>query len=219
MSDFQVISRVYQRTQISISSEDLVMSLRNLQCLASTPRFFALLTAVLASGPACGPGGSGPTEPDNVGLAAVAPEGRSQPAAAAVVHHEVVINQPTEILQFIDCANGGLGEEILFTGSLHLITHMTISGNRVSVFEVAAFHETGTGLSTGDKYESTVAYRWQPVSGSLVNGQFLTAFVAHAAITGPGPGNNMYFPLTFHITINANGEVTAEVERGDFTCK
>jgi hypothetical protein len=219
MSEFQAISRVYQRTQINLSSEELVMSPRILQRLASMSRFFVLLTAVLAGGPACEPGGSGPTEPDNVGLAAVAPVGRSQPAAAAAVNHEVVINQPTEILQFIPCANGGLGEEILFTGSLHLITHVTMGGNRVSVFEAAAFHETGTGLSTGDKYESTVAYRWQPVSGSLVNGQFSTAFVAHAAITGPGPGNNMYFPVTFHITINANGEVTAEVERGDFTCK
>jgi hypothetical protein len=57
-------------------------------------------------------------------------------------------------------------------------------------------------------------------SGSLINGQFTTTFVAHASITGPGRGNNLYFPANFDLTMNANGEVTANVEQGgDVECR
>ena len=167
---------------------------------------------------ACSPGAQSPTSPDGNEAAEVAARYRPQ-ASAASVEHERVINAPTETLQFIPCANGGAGEVVDFLGTMHLIDHAVLTGRRVSVFQVAEMHETGIGLTTGDKYESSLAYHFEPVNGSLVNGQFTTSFTAQTGITGPGPGNNMYFPTMIHVTVNAAGEITAEVERFPVTCK
>jgi hypothetical protein len=45
--------------------------------------------------------------------------------------------------------------------------------------------------------------------GSLQNGQFTQTFTSKTKITGQGPGNNLAFFATFHVTFNANGEITS----------
>ena len=44
---------------------------------------------------------------------------------------------------------------LFITGSLHLIDHVVMTTNRVTLLQVAQVHETGTGLTTGGTYEST----------------------------------------------------------------
>ena len=177
----------------------------------STLLFRSLMPALLVAGLAC--------ETDPLGSSSADLEARQAlPSAAATVTHEVTINEPFDFLVFIPCAAGGTGEEVLFTGNINIVIHSTITGSRVSMSERNTFHISGEGLLTGDKYQSTQALHFSD-SGSLVNGQFSSSFVAHAAVTGPGPGNNMYLPTTIHTTINAKGEVTAEVETFDFVCK
>ena len=137
---------------------------------------------------------------------------------AAAVTNDVTVNEPFDFLVDNPCAADGAGEVIEFTGFAHTLFHFTINGSRVSMTALVQFHISGVGLSTGDQYQSTQAIHFAE-SGSLVNGQFLTTFVGNAEVTGPGPGNNMYFPATLHVTVNANGEVTAEISKGDFVCK
>ena len=139
--------------------------------------------------------------------------------AAQAVAVTTTVAIPVDIVSFVPCANGGAGEDVQFTGTIRLIEHAVVTGTRVRVFEVVEEHMTGTGMITGDKYESSLAYHFAPVNGSLVNGQFTTSFTAHEAITGPGPGNNMYFPNTIHVTVNALGETTAEIERFAVICR
>jgi hypothetical protein len=167
---------------------------------------------------ACSPDTGSLTSPDGGGTAEVAAPGGPQ-ASGASVDHEMTLDEAFELPVFIPCANGGLGEEVLFVGTSRVIDHAVITGTRVTVFQVVEQHQTGTGPITGDRYELAFAYHFKPVSASLVNGQSTMSFTAHLAITAPGSGNNMYLPLTIHVTVNAAGDITADVERFPVICK
>ena len=81
-----------------------------------------------------------------------------------------------------------------------------ISNNRVNL----TFHTLEK--YDGDGYTGIIQVR-QSENGSLINGQFVGKFIATGILTTAGRGNNIKFSDTFHVTVNANGEVT--VERGD----
>ena len=55
--------------------------------------------------------------------------------------------------------------------------------------------------------------------GSLQNGQFTQTFVNNFRIIGQGPGNNFLVHEVFHITINANGDVTVIHDSISVDCK
>jgi hypothetical protein len=55
--------------------------------------------------------------------------------------------------------------------------------------------------------------------GSLTNGQFNQTFVNNFRIIGQGPGNNFVLHENFHLTINANGEVTTVHDNFSADCK
>ena len=126
---------------------------------------------------------------------------------------------PIARLVSIPCAAGGAGEDVLFTGNLHLLFHTTVNGNQFT----AMFHRqpqgiSGTGLTTGDQYRGTGVAQGT-LSGSFVNGQFSDTFVDNFRIIGPGRGNDLLVQQILHITINANGEVTASVANFSLDCK
>jgi hypothetical protein len=140
--------------------------------------------------------------------------------AAATVTNQVVVNEPFGLQgEFIPCADGGAGEFVDFTGFFSGTVHFTINGNRLAGHFNGLARLRGEGESTGDKYEFINAIQ-DAFSGSLVNGQFSETIAGNAAIIGQGAGNNLLLgPLTIHLTVNANGEVTAEVERFSFECR
>jgi hypothetical protein len=55
--------------------------------------------------------------------------------------------------------------------------------------------------------------------GAFNNGQFNQTFVNNFRIIGQGPGNNFLVHENFHLTINANGEVTATHDNFSVECK
>ncbi|CAN5513645.1 hypothetical protein BH10BAC3_BH10BAC3_42060 [soil metagenome] len=120
---------------------------------------------------------------------------------------------------FVPCANGGLGEDVTFTGSLHDLFHLTINGNSFTV----KFHDQpqglkGVGAVTGDVYNATGVTQ-ATENGSFVNGSYSYNYVNNVKLIGPGPGNNLLIHETFKVTVNANG--TLVVLRDHFTidCK
>ena len=126
---------------------------------------------------------------------------------------------PVEIETFVPCANGGVGEVVRLTGILHDLFHLTINGNRfVLKFHTQPQGIRGVGLTTGDKYQGTGVTQ-ERFGGSLVNGQFSDTFVNNFRIIGQGPGTNLLVHQVFHVTINANGELTALVDRLSVSCK
>jgi hypothetical protein len=137
-------------------------------------------------------------------------------AQAEVVTNET-ISAPFSV--FVPCANGGAGELISGTIDLHILVTSTVNGNNVS--GKTHFQPQGgslVGAVTGDTYRATGVTQ-DRFEGSLQNGQFNATFVNNFRMIGPGPGNNLLVHENFHVTINANGDVTVTHDNFSVDCK
>ncbi len=154
---------------------------------------------------------------------AVAPVKAPGILSAAVTANSAVtstssISVPIDLLVFVPCANGGAGEVIDVSGPLHIVSSFTISasGNVTDHIQFQPQGVSGTGLSTGAKYqatgltEETANFRGLPFSSTFVNNFYMI---------GQGPGNNFKVHQTVHITVDANGVLTAFVDNFSVTCK
>jgi hypothetical protein len=120
---------------------------------------------------------------------------------------------------FVPCANGGAGEFVLVEGTLHLQEHITINNNRANL-KIHAHPQgaKGVGQITGDIYHATGVTQEQD-SIPLVNGAFEFTFINNFRLIGPGPDNNLQTHQTIHLTMNANGVITAIVDNTSVDCK
>lgn len=127
------------------------------------------------------------------------------------------VQVPIDISVFVPCAAGGVGEIVNLSGTLHMVFHTTTDAS-------GGFHSTslsqpqgvsGTGLTTGDKYQGTG--ETQSTFNGKVGSEF--TFVSNFKIIGQGPGNNFLVHENFHVTVNPNGEVTVFVDNFSFECK
>lgn len=158
--------------------------------------------------------GCSSTPTDSTSSESLAPG--SEPAARA---ETFTVSQKfeVEILVFVDCANGGAGENVLLSGTLHEVDHVTIKGDRF----VAKFHFQPQGISgvgeiTGDKYQATGVTQDITVGGVI--GVTETS-VNNFKIIGQGSGNNFLVHDNFHVTVNANGTVTVLHDNFSAECK
>ena len=120
---------------------------------------------------------------------------------------------------FVPCAAGGLGEVVDLNGRLHTLITFTINGSEVSgLMHFQPQGLGGTGETTGTRYRATGVTK-SSFSGSLQNGEFNTTFVNNFRIIGQGPGNNFLVHETAHITINADGKLTANHDNLSAECK
>jgi hypothetical protein len=106
-----------------------------------------------------------------------------------------------------------------FSGPLHVLFTFTINGNNVSGF--SHFQPqgiSGTGETTGDKYQGTGVTQ-QSFKISLLNGQANFTSVNNFRIIGQGPGNNYLVHENMHVTINANGTVIVSHDNFSVACK
>ena len=130
---------------------------------------------------------------------------------AAPVQAEIFVNDFTEIDQmaYVPCANGGAGELVELSGTLHTLVAVTLNGN--SLLGKVQFHPqgvSGVGLSTGDVYRATGMSQTLFRSSLPAGGQYTETFVNNYRIIGRGTGNNQLVHDVVHLTINANDEVT-----------
>lgn len=127
------------------------------------------------------------------------------------------VRVPIDIFVFVPCAAGGAGEEVILSGTLHLLSHTTFDnrGGFHAKFHAQPQGVTGLGLTTGDTYQGTGVTQDQ--FNGTVGSEF--TFVNNFNIIGQGPGNNAMIHETFHVTVNANGQVTAVVDNFRATCK
>jgi hypothetical protein len=129
----------------------------------------------------------------------------------------VNVSFPVDIFVFIPCANGGAGETVHVSGNLHEVINIT-SDNAGGLHVKTHFQPqgiSGVGLPSGDKYQAT----------GVTQDEFNTkvgqeeTFINNFRIIGQGPGNNFLVHETFHITVNANGSVTASFDHLSIDCK
>jgi hypothetical protein len=142
------------------------------------------------------------------------------PARASAVAFTSVVDFPIDIVQFVPCANGGAGEDVALSGTIHEVYHVTFNSNGGATIKIHDNPQgvSGVGLTTGAKYQATgVTQDIFNVSGN--NGQYSETYINNFRVVGQGPGNNFLVHETFHITFNANGELTAFVDNISTTCR
>jgi hypothetical protein len=129
------------------------------------------------------------------------------------------IIEPLDFTQFVPCADGGAGEDVQLSGTLHTVIRTTINGNKVGIKTHSNPQGvSGTGLSSGDHYQGTGVT--QETSNEHSGGLPETeTFINNFRIVGPGRGNNLLVHENAHFTVNANGTVTSFVDNFSIECK
>jgi len=126
---------------------------------------------------------------------------------------------PVTIAVFIPCAVGGAGEVVTLNGNLHVLISTTVNGNHISSdmhFQPQGL--SGVGSVSGNKYQATGITRFS-FEADVVGFPFTETLVNNFKIIGQGPGNNFLVHENFHLTVNADGTVTANIDNFSAECK
>ena len=179
--------------------------------MITTRRTLVGLTTLVVAGSllGCDDVGRGPTGPNAMS---------ASPLFAATVS---TTNQqiPFALVAFVPCANNGAGELVLVSGTLHVLQHLTITedGNVHVKTHFQPQGASGVGLTTGDTYHATGVTQEEFNSNGPL--PFTDTYINNFRIIGQGPDNNLLVHQTIHITINANGELTADVVNTSVECQ
>jgi hypothetical protein len=146
--------------------------------------------------------------------AALAGAAAAEARATTVTTSERV---PVTVFAFVPCANDGAGELVLLTGTLHVLTHVTID-DQGGLHVKQHFQPqgvSGTGLTTGDTYHGTgvTQTEFNATAG------FEQTSINNFRIIGQGPDNNLLVHSTFHVTVTPNGDVTTVVDNFSVECR
>lgn len=135
-------------------------------------------------------------------------------AATTVTTNEQV---PVTVFAFVPCANDGAGELVVLTGTLHVLTHVTIDdqgGLHVRQhFQPQGI--SGAGLTTGDTYRGTGVTQTEFNATAGTEQTSINNF----RIIGQGPENNLLVHSTFHVTVTPNGDVTTVADNASVECR
>jgi len=124
------------------------------------------------------------------------------------------IQIPLLIEVFVPCANRGAGEVVSLAGTLHEVFHITFDaagGIHLKIHDQPQ-GISGFGQTTGIRYQATGVTQQQLSTNPFT-------FVNNFQIIGQGPGNNFRIHQVFHVTVNANGELTAFRDRASAECR
>jgi hypothetical protein len=129
-------------------------------------------------------------------------------AAAQVVSTSV--STPLNAVWWVPCGNGGAGESVSLTGTMHQTYHITqSSGGAVQVkYQFRPQGVSGTGLITGIKYIGTGVTQEAFSAQAGSNHTFVNSF----QMISQGGADNFQVHELVHVTVNANGDVTADIE-------
>ena len=139
------------------------------------------------------------------------------PAIAKATVTTTHVKTPIDITVSVPCALDGAGELVNANGVLHTRFQTTLDANGGFHSQVQAQTQgiSGIGQTSGDKYQ-LIGVIHESINGKV--GEETTT-VVNGRVIGPGPGNNRIWYYTYHITVNANGKVTAFVDNHEIVCK
>jgi hypothetical protein len=109
------------------------------------------------------------------------------------------------------------GESVDLSGSAHLLFHATIdsAGGVHGDMHVNYQGVSGIGEISGAKYQIPVEVHIN--TNGHVGSETTTTL--NAKLIGQGPDNNEVMHMTFHVTVNANGTVTASFDHFFIKCQ
>ncbi len=147
-------------------------------------------------------------------VAALAGAASAPAAATTVTTNEQV---PVTVFAFVPCANDGAGELVILTGTLHVLTHVTIDdqGGLHVRQQFQPQNVSGTGLTTGDTYRGTGITETEFNATAALEQTSINNF----RIIGQGPDNNFLVHSTTHVTITPNGDVATVVDNSSIECR
>lgn len=119
-------------------------------------------------------------------------------------------------LVWIPCADDGAGEYVQFNGYVHFSSVTIVNNNHFTlVNHINPNDVSGTGLTTGRHYVATGGGE-QTYSGSFINGQSVAGGSTKFLFVGAGSN----FSVTFkaHVIVNANGEVSNQLQDSKYSC-
>ena len=142
-------------------------------------------------------------------------------ASAGAITSTTNLEVPLAISVLVPCANGGAGEVVDVSGTLHVLLHFTLSDSgRVTLKEhFQPQGASGVGETTGDIYRAVGVTQDIQTSDGVAGPPFEFTFVNNFRIIGQGPGNNVLIHENLHVTINANGDVVSFHDDFSAECK
>jgi len=132
---------------------------------------------------------------------------RVEPAGGAVLQN---ITLPLSSIRSQDCT----GELVQFGGELHLVALLENAGTVAGHLNYQGV--TATGLTSGTIYRATSVDNFRIDLGGSSPQDVTSTRNIH--LVGPGSGDNLLVQIVTHLTVNANGEVTASVEKALSVC-
>lgn len=133
----------------------------------------------------------------------------------------VIVNRKVDAFVFVSLLCGTSREEFDTQGQLHILIAVgtdSNGGSHVKVhFNSAVL--TGTNIRTGEEIQLRFANNTE-AEGRLDGAQETTMTATSTAVIGEGPTAQHYLAhTTIHVTMNANGEPTAEVTEIHVECR
>ena len=128
----------------------------------------------------------------------------SQPAGAATS-----TTIPLNAIRSNDCTD----EQVQLSGNIHLVSQTQRDGTVVGHFNYQGV--SGVGLTSGTEYRASTVdnFRISEPFPSDINS------VSSFHLIGQGTEENLLVNVLFHITVDANGEVTASIDEVDIQCR
>jgi hypothetical protein len=122
---------------------------------------------------------------------------------------------------FTDTAVSCGGETVNLSGNMHLLAHATTDarGGRHVILQINTQGVKGVGETSGDEYVSSATNNDSLNDPDTYGGQSEYTVTTKFLLVGKGKMPDLLSKVTMHITVNANGEVTAEVTKVLAECR
>ena len=110
------------------------------------------------------------------------------------------------------------GELVTLTETGEINLRGVINDNRVNISEHVSIQLNGVGQTSGATYVGHISKNVTQ-NISLINGELEFNVVINVNLNTSGGGNNIKETITFHVTVNANGDVTINRIDVSFVCQ
>jgi hypothetical protein len=113
------------------------------------------------------------------------------------------------------------GETVDISGKMHLLAHATTdarSGRHV-MLQINTEGVKGVGATSGGEFVSSATNNESINDSNTAGGQSEYTLTTKFLLVGKGKLTDLFAKVTMHVTINANGEATAEVNNVMVECR
>ncbi|MET0646834.1 MAG: hypothetical protein ABW208_09455 [Pyrinomonadaceae bacterium] len=111
------------------------------------------------------------------------------------------------------------GDMVTFSGNMHVVNTMTTDASGGTHLKTHTNYQnvTGTGSPSG------ISYNVRTVSNEVINDndgpQSTATVISTVKLIAHGPALDFYLRIVLHVTVNANGQTTSNVQETSFECR